>query len=190
MNKMSVKLFMHSIITPKGRQAFVRKIEKTGKVLDVGCGNNSPYLVKSIRPNVEYWGVDIDDYNNNTGKKYADHYILSTPADFANTIENLPVEFDAIISNHNIEHCNDPIGTLNAFCKKLKMGGLLYFSFPSEDSINFPKREGTLNFYDDDTHIFLPRYEDMIEKLQNNGLEILFSRKKYRPFMLRILGGY
>lgn len=189
MNRMQMKLFVHSILASKGKQAFIRKIRRGGKVLDLGCGNSSPYLVKLSRPDVEYWGIDVCDYNNEKGKQYADHYIISDPLDFVNTIEGLPVKFDAIISSHNIEHCNDPIGTVNAFCEKIKKGGLLYFSFPSEDSVNFPKRKGTLNFYDDNTHIFLPKYKEMVRILQNNGFNIEFSKRKYQPFALRIIGG-
>lgn len=184
-----MKLFVHRILASKGKQAFIRKIRKGGKVLDLGCGNNSPFLIKSSRPDLEYWGIDVCDYMNEKGKQYADHYILSTPLEFVNAIEGLPVTFDAVISSHNIEHCNDPIGTVNAFCKKIKPGGLLYFAFPSEDSVNFPKREGTLNFYDDNTHIFLPRYKEMVRNLQNNGLYIEYSKRKYQPFGMRIMGG-
>lgn len=189
MNWIQMKLFCHSILAPKGRQAFIRKVKKNGKVLDLGCGNNSPYLTKLLRPDIEYWGIDVCDYNNEIGKRYADHYILSTPQEFVNAIEALPVKFDAVISSHNIEHCNNPAGTVDAFCNKIKDGGILYFSFPSEDSVNFPKREGTLNFYDDKTHIFLPRYKEMVGSLQNNGLEIKFSKRRYHPLILGIIGG-
>ena len=68
-----INLLIHSIIAPKSRQAFVRTIPRGGRVLDLGCGNNSPMLVKSARPDLEYWGIDVGDYNNEEGKKYADH---------------------------------------------------------------------------------------------------------------------
>ena len=38
-------------------------------------------------------------------------------------------------------------------CISLKKGGILYMAFPCEESITFPSREGTLNFYDDPTHV-------------------------------------
>ena len=184
------KMLLHSALAPHGKQAFIRKIPRGGKVLDLGCGNNSPMLVKIARPDIEYWGLDVGDYNNEQGKLYADHYILCKADEFAETIESIPVEFDAVISSHNIEHCNKPYDTLNAFCRKLRMGGLLYLAFPSEDSVHFPQRSGTLNFYDDKTHIFLPEYKDILDRLGENGVDVKFAKHNYRPLLLRIVGGY
>ena len=40
--------------------------------------------------------------------------------------------------------------------KCLKKGGIIYLVTPSEKSIDFPSREGTLNYYDDKTHKYKP----------------------------------
>ncbi len=61
-------------------------------------------------------------------------------------------------------------------------------SFPGERSINFPHREGTLNFYDDPTHVYLPNYNDVLKLLKNNGLEIRVAKKQYRPIYYFLLG--
>jgi predicted SAM-dependent methyltransferase len=37
---------------------------------------------------------------------------------------------DFIIANHLLEHCQDPIGTLKTFTKKLKDNGMLYLAIP------------------------------------------------------------
>ena len=66
----------------------------------------------------------------------------------------------------------------------------MYLAFPSEKTIDFPSRNGTLNFYDDPTHIFLPDYSKIIKRLEENGMRILFSRKQYKPIYYRIMGGY
>lgn len=184
-----IRLWIHSIVAPHGKQAFVRKIRHNGKVLDLGCGNNSPMLVKKARPDIEYWGIDVADYNNGQGKQYADRYILVEPDGFADAIKELPVKFDAIISSHNIEHCNKPKETIEAFLGKLTNEGMLYFAFPSEKSVEFPKRQGTLNFYDDMSHIYMPEYKDILKILRKNGIDICFARKKYKPFLLAVVGG-
>ncbi len=47
---------------------------------------------------------------------------------------------------------------------------------------------GTLNFYDDSTHREVPRFNEVIECLNNNGMELLFSRREYKPLFYVILG--
>jgi predicted SAM-dependent methyltransferase len=39
---------------------------------------------------------------------------------------------DFIIANHLLEHCQDPIGTLMVFERKLKPGGILYLAIPDK----------------------------------------------------------
>jgi len=39
---------------------------------------------------------------------------------------------DFIISNHMIEHCKNPIGTIENHLKKIKPGGVLYYAIPDK----------------------------------------------------------
>jgi SAM-dependent methyltransferase len=157
--------------------------------LDVGCGNNSPYQIKTMFPNIIYTGIDIGDYNQ-TKPNLADNYIITSPEKFADKIAELENSFDTVISSHNLEHCNDRNKTLNAMIKALKMGGYLYLSFPTENSINFPgPRAGTLNYYDDPTHKGVPpKFDEIIEILMSNGMEIVFASKAYKPFFYYLIG--
>ena len=134
--------------------------------------------------------MDIVDYNNkNDSNIYADEYILTEPSKFVESINSLSYKFDAIISSHNLEHCNDRYGTLNAILEKLNTSGKLYISFPSEKSINFPKRKGTLNYYDDLTHKDLPPdFNLTLEIIKKKSLNIIFSTPNYRPFLLSFIG--
>ena len=141
-------------------------------------------------PDSYYVGIDVGDYNNTKEElAEADEYLIFEPERFADGIAELPKDFDAVISNHNIEHCNYPEKTLKAMCSRLQEDGLLYLAFPSEASVDFPSRKGTLNFYDDPTHAYLPQYDDMIRSLRSNGMEIVFARKRYRPLVYFIVGG-
>lgn len=47
-----------------------------------------------------------------------------------NTIENGSLSF--IISNHMLEHCQNPIGTIETFIKKLKLNGRLLLTIPDK----------------------------------------------------------
>jgi SAM-dependent methyltransferase len=178
------------IVEPKYcKSSFLKRINHKGTLLDVGCGNNSPYYIKTKYPNIIYTGIDVGDYNQ-TKPNFADNYIVVKPENFAGAIANMPKLFDTVISSHNLEHCNDRDKTLDAMIKVLKPGGYLFLSFPTEESVNFPgPRKGTLNYYDDSTHKDKPpEYEKIISKLKINDMEIVFASKSYKPFFLYLIG--
>lgn len=174
-----------------GKQAFIIKLKHNARVLDVGCGNNSAYYHKMLSPANRYVGIDIADYNiDNKSKEVMEEYhIIKDPEEFANGIKNIDGDFDAIVSSHNIEHCNKPIATLEAICSKVRKNGLLYLSFPQERTTEFPSRGGTLNFYDDPTHIYMPDHKEILGILKKNGMEILFDKVGYKPFYYWVIGG-
>ena len=176
-------------IKDRDKEFYIRQFKKGDMVLDVGCGNNSPIMTKNIAGDIYYVGVDIGDYNNaKESIEQADEYILSTPEDFYKTIRSIDHLFDYAIWSHNIEHCNYPMETLDAICDRLKPGGKLYLSCPSEKSVKLPHRKGTLNFYDDPSHIYLPIFKDIISRFNDNGMKIIFAAKQYRTVKLIILG--
>ena len=189
-NILKIKTLLKLFLRPNGKVDFLNSIPKNSFILDVGCGNNSPLLVKSFLPNSYYVGIDVDNYNNDYDVyKVADEYILSDPNDFVKSLLSINSNFDAIISSHNIEHCNDRIGVLNAMIDKLNYGGKLYLSFPSKESINFPNRIGCLNYFDDPTHKDLPPDFDLILKiLRDKKLNVIFSKTSYKPFLLSFIG--
>lgn len=174
-------------LSPHGFRAFVFALAPHARLLDVGCGNNSPFRVKSQRPDVYYLGLDVGDYNQ-TLPVLADQYIVVTADAFIGEIDKLSGTVDAIISSHNIEHCDDPPAVIRAMTSALKPGGWLYMSFPSEQSIAFPSRRGCLNFFDDPTHKHLPNFGDIQRWLQDAAFDVEFAQQRYRPPVLWLLG--
>jgi hypothetical protein len=80
-------------------------------------------------------------------------------------------------------------GTLQAMMNSLKPGGRIYLAFPCEVSAKFPSRRRTLNYYDDDTHKDIPpSFDNIINTIVSNGFEIEYSTRRYRPFLLWLLG--
>lgn len=173
----------------KNHFLFTLRNESNTKILDVGCGNNSPQKLKEILNKVYYVGLDVGDYNQSAfSKEYANEYHVVESSQFASKIEEYKDTFDAIICAHNIEHCDEPERVLKAMFIALKIGGRIYLSFPSEGSVNFPSRKGTLNFYDDLSHKKLPEWKRVNAKLQENGLIIKKGIRNYKPIILWVTG--
>jgi SAM-dependent methyltransferase len=186
---LSLKYLFKRLLRRRGKAAFLQAVPENATILDTGCGTNSPVRAKEQRPDIHYIGLDVADYNHvSPPQDHADRYIVVLPQDYAAEIEKLRGQCDAIISSHNLEHCLEPERVLAAMCGALHGGGRLYLTFPCEESVAFPKRAGTLNFYDDPTHKQVPNYRNVLDILMGNGMRIDYSRKRHRPAILFLVG--
>lgn len=184
----NVKFNLISLLRPNGKIDFIKKISGRKHILDVGCGNDSIFHTKFLQPKSIYTGIDVGDYNQ-TKPEIADNYIITSPDMFSATIKEFENEFDIVISSHNLEHCDDREGTLKAMLGAIKEGGTIFLAFPCENSINYPKRKGTLNYYDDLTHKGLPpNFDDVISTIKSSGFSIKYSSRNYQPILLRLIG--
>ncbi|HVT35170.1 MAG TPA: class I SAM-dependent methyltransferase [Nevskiaceae bacterium] len=174
------------LLKPRGRRRFIQLLPVGASVLDVGCGNGSPQLTLRQRPDLHYTGVDVCDAPPFALPPGA---VLQTlePGQFATGIASLRGRFDAVISAHNLEHCDDPDATLSAMIASLKPGGRLFLAFPCEASIGFPRRAGTLNFHDDPTHRACPSLKQVMAQLEPH-CRIEFVSARYRPWLLAMAG--
>ncbi len=174
----SLKLHFPIFLPPKFRviHNFVRgKGEFT--LLDVGCGNHSPSLTKEYFPRCKYHGVDItDDYKLNIEDKIIMDvfYLVDKECGGYNNIQDN--YYDVIVMSHVIEHMKYPKKTLSLLVHKVAPGGLILIAFPSEKSLSFPSASnGTLNFSDDDSHIYIPSLNDICNLLLINGFKIIYA---------------
>jgi len=134
-------------------------------------------------------GIDVGDYNQTVPvNEYADRYIVVTSDTFPAEIRMMVNEFDAVISSHNIEHCDAPIETLKALLLSLKNEGRIYLSFPCQESVAFPRRKGTLNFFDDPTHRWRPDLAIILDTVRAEGFRIEFLAPRYRPLFFALIG--
>lgn len=106
-----INKFFIGILRPWGKSAFLLSLPHHCRVLDVGCGNNSPYKTKKLCPKCYYTGIDISDYNQ-TELNCADQYVILNPEKFAEGIRTLGSAYEAVISSHNLEHCDHRGGCL------------------------------------------------------------------------------
>lgn len=174
-------------LRPRGKQAFLHSLPRGARVLDVGCGNNSPREAKIQRPDLFYTGLDVGDYNQQDSLRYADAYVVVPPAGFADAIAAHAGQMDAVISSHNLEHCDDPAAVLDAMVGALRPGGRLFLAFPCEASVRFPRRRGTLNFFDDATHRAVPRWDAVMGAFRRPELTLECATARYRPMLLACL---
>ena len=139
-------------------------------------------------PDSILYGIDIQDFNQTDySKNLYQSYIIANQETFHRSIENIKEDFNIVISNHNIEHCDNPENTFKAMVDKTKVGGMLYIATPSLSSVNFPSRKGGLNFYDDPTH---QHPIDMMKLFnsQSERLECIFYTDSLRPIFWYLFG--
>lgn len=177
------------LLDPRGKATFLAGCPANARLLDVGCGSNSPYFTKTLRPDIHYVGLDIGDYcQTSESIALADCYLIATPEEFDLAIARQPGAFDAVISSHNIEHCCEPDKVLLAMLGALKPAGRLFLCFPCAASVAFPHRNGTLNFFDDPSHTRVPDYDRIVDVIRRNGFRITFAARRYRPALAFLLG--
>jgi len=170
-----------------GKISFIQQLPVGATVLDIGCGNDSPIKTKMLRPDIRYIGLDVQGHDiDAANKSYADSYIMVDADSFHLGICSVGT-VDAVISSHNIEHCNNPIKVLSAVAEVLRPGGCLYLSTPCAESAKFPHRKGTLNFYDDVTH-HTPVSIELIRASLEPSIELFWVCHRYRPFPFALLG--
>ena len=179
------------ILQPFGKTSFIHSMTHGAKVLDVGCGNDSAIRLKKMRFDLYYIGVDIDHQNtgNKEQKTSADEMHITKPENFHQPINDLAGKIDYIISSHNLEHCIDREKILKAMIKSLKIGGLMYLSFPSMQSQYFPNRSGPLNYYDEKEHKDAPPDPEKIQDiLKSMNCQIIYKNLSYQPLLLAFIG--
>jgi trans-aconitate methyltransferase len=143
-------------ITLPAKYRFLNKLFKQGEfvLLDIGAGNHSASKTKKWFPNCEYHGLDLNkNYNNdeNDFKLMQSFYELNLEELNLDSVPN--ANFDFIMMAHVIEHLKNGDQVLVKLLAKLKPGGYLYVEYPGIRSTRLPRMKGTLNFFDDDTHV-------------------------------------
>ena len=150
---MNLKAFASSFIS---KFIFLKRSfgSKPFRLLDIGAGNHSATKAKRVFPQCEYHGVDMErDYNNSEEdfKLMAGFYEMDlTKLDFSSIPDNY---FDGIWMVHVIEHLFNGDEVIKGLLPKLKSGGYMYIEYQGEKSTKLKSMPGTLNFYDDETHV-------------------------------------
>lgn len=145
------------------------------RILDIGCGNHSPSTTVHWFPGCHYSGADIQSYNLDERDTLAMDDFYPLGVDGSGYIEIPDSSFDFVILHHVLEHILTPEETLTKVCAKLKPGGFIWIAFPSVRSLSLPSADGTLQFCDDSTHVFLPAIREVSNILLRNGVRVLHA---------------
>lgn len=142
------------------------------KILDIGAGNHSASKTKELFLNCEYWGVDrCTDYANSA----EDFHFMDKFCEMDLTqleFDILPDSyFDIIIMAHVIEHLSNGDEVLKRLSDKLAPNGIIYLEWPGIRSTKLPSKKGTLNFFDDETHIRIYDIKEIYNILLSKGLK-------------------
>jgi len=179
---------MLSALTLPAKYRYLNKLFKQGEfvLLDIGAGNHSASKTKKWFPNCEYHGLDLNkNYNNdeNDFKLMESFYELNLEELNLDSVPN--AHFDFIMMAHVIEHLKNGDQVLVKLLAKLKPGGYLYVEYPGIRSTRLPRMKGTLNFFDDDTHVRVYSLTELYNLFLKNNTEIIKGgTRKYIPNIL------
>src|ERR1043166_5663640 len=145
-------------------------------LLDVGAGNHSASKTKRLFPNCEYSGIDLNRHSNNDERDFAvmqNFYEMDlTLLQFDAIPDN---HFDFIRMTHIIEHLVNGTEVIRRLLPKLKTQGYIYIEYPGAKSTRLPSMNGTLNFYDDPTHVRLYSVKELTDFLKQINCTICDS---------------
>ena len=157
------------------------------RILDIGCGNNSPSVTKRWFPGCHYSGADIrhDHLSAEDDAAMDAFYLLG--ADGSGYAAIPEASYDFLILNHVVEHMTEPVPILAALCRKLKPGGYIWIAFPSVRSLGLPSSaDETLQFCDDPTHVYLPDVREVANILLANGVKVLHAGQSREGFFTTV----
>ncbi len=155
---------------------FLRKSfgRRSFRLLDVGAGNHSASRITSLFPCCEYYGIDISrEYFNDEHdfKAMMGFYELDlTKLDFSTVPDHY---FDGIWMVHVIEHLNNGDLVIQGLMQKLVPGGFMYIEYPGRNSTSLPSMYGTLNFYDDHSHVRIYSVAELKQLFESKGFEVI-----------------
>lgn len=145
-------------------------------LLDVGCGNKSASQTIKWFPKCRYAGLDRVAPAADELTLMERFFLVDLSCQ---SLDSVPRgSFDVILFSHCIEHLPNGLDVLAELCHKLAPRGRIYIEFPSERSLRLPRMKGTLNFYDDPTHVRLYRITEIVETLSACGLKVVRAGRR------------
>ena len=165
------------IISGKAQQFLFNKyIHSDDNVLEFGCGGG--FLLKNIVAKNKM-GVEINSH--------ARTYAIESGLNVVENIFAIPDSWaDVIISNHVLEHTNNPFEELSLIFTKLKNGGKIVFVIPHEKKMKYSPN-------DINQHLFTWSEMNIGNLFVKIGFKIIIVKEiyhRYPPFSKFILDSF
>lgn len=141
-------------------------IEQSSDILDFGCGGG--YLLNSIVTNGNKYGVEI----NPIAREEAEKYGIICYSDIYSVPDNL---VDVIISNHALEHVDNPSEYIKQMKRILRNGGRMVLVVPHEVSAR-------INCEDVNMHLYTWSPQNFYNLLKFNQVEIEMVERIYHAW--------
>ncbi len=150
----------------------INELPKNARVLDAGCGIGKTLqaLVRD-RPDLKLSAIDLRDTSHLLPK--AVHFQVASVEDIGALFKEN--EFDAIISQHVIEHLLFPMKLMEGFKKVLKPNALVYIETPNWTRAYLPFYP-RLWFWSDYTHVRIFSKETMSRLCKDFDFEIIHMK--------------
>jgi len=151
--------------------SFIRRRKVSGRFLDAGCAFG--LLVNEMKSHFgEVHGFDISDYAIGKAKVMSSGVNLRV-IDLDDPLPYPDESFDCITALDILEHTESFDENLGKLTEKLKIGGYMIVSTPLDA---WPRK--LFGFLDkDETHISIPKEEDLRNMADKNNLRIIEEEK-------------
>ena len=149
------------------------KYNKTGHILDIGCGFGG-FLKAAFEQGWKYpEGIEIVPQVASYVRSFFP--VKTTPLEEDRYKENL---FDVVRLNNVIEHLPSPKKLVESVHDILRPGGLFYISTPNFDSFSLAICGSNWQYIGGDVHIYLFTPRTLIRLLEGTGFQVIRLKTK------------
>ncbi|MET0307672.1 MAG: class I SAM-dependent methyltransferase [Sphingomonas sp.] len=144
------------------------KLERSGRMLDIGCGNGAALRLYSARG----WEAVGVNFSGNP-KDYEQRVLIGKFSDIDFGSET----FDYVRLNHTLEHLPDPVESVRKISEITKEGSTLFIAVPNARSWAYKLFGGFWWNYGVPCHLFVFNRASLTRLLADNGFEITAVRE-------------
>lgn len=162
------RLFSHYSIFRKKRM--IMRYKKTGRILDIGCGNGDFISSFSLNNKWEFYGVEPNPVGYNLTKKKIKNNIFNKrllDCKFPDAY------FDVVTMWHVFEHLYDPNKELQEIKRILKKDSILIIGVPNSKSFGFKIGREYWFHLDAPRHLYHYNPTTINKMLNKNGFKII-----------------
>jgi len=146
------------------------QLKKTGKVLDIGCGNGK--FLKSLLQygRFDLFGIEME---GNSAKRATRIKEINLKIGSLKKDDFMTESLDAISLFHVFEHLTEPMETLEIISNIIRKDGILMISIPNIDSFQSHIFKGKWLHLDPPRHLFFFTPKDLKALLLTYGFELV-----------------